>query len=206
MEYLDPKFIVESLGIIGVVSIVFAESGLFFGFFLPGDTLLFTAGLLASQNYINIYLLVVLTSIAAILGDSVGYAFGKKVGPKIFSKEDSLFFNKKHIERSQKFFEKYGKKSLILARFTPIVRTFTPILAGVGKMPYKEFITYNIIGGIAWVFSMSLLGFFFGKIIPNPDKYILPIIAVIIILSIAPGIWEFIKERNKQKNEIRINQ
>ncbi len=196
-QYLDPKFIVESLGLIGVISIIFAESGLFFGFFLPGDSLLFTAGLLASQDYINIYALIGFGIIVAILGDNVGYAFGKKMGPKIFSKEDSFFFNKRHIERSKKFFEKYGKKALILARFTPIVRTFVPILAGVGNMNYKEFVTYNIVGGILWVSSMSFLGFFLGKAIPDPDKYILPIVIVIIILSVLPAIKEFISSKNK---------
>lgn len=198
MHYLDPKFIIETLGLIGVVSIIFAESGLFFGFFLPGDSLLFTAGLLASQNFLSIHYLVIFGIIAAILGDSVGYAFGKKVGPKIFTKEDSLIWNKKHIEKSRKFFEKYGPKAIILARFMPIVRTFTPILAGVGTMEYKLFLRYNIIGGVLWVATMSIGGYFFGKIIPNPDKYLLPIIGLIIFLSILPGIIEFIKSRKNK--------
>jgi membrane-associated protein len=198
MHYLDPQFIVETLGLIGVVSIIFAESGLFFGFFLPGDSLLFTAGLLASQNFLSIQYLVIFGIIAAIAGDSVGYAFGKKVGPKIFTKEDSLIWNKKHIEKSKKFFEKYGPKAIILARFMPIVRTFTPILAGVGTMEYKLFLRYNIIGGVLWVASMSIGGYFFGKLIPNPDKYLLPIIGLIIFLSILPGILEFIKSRKNK--------
>lgn len=198
MHYLDPHFIVQTLGLVGVVSIIFAESGLFFGFFLPGDSLLFTAGLLASQDFLSIQYLVVFGILAAILGDSVGYAFGKKVGPKIFTKEDSLIWNKKHIEKSKKFFEKYGPKAIILARFMPIVRTFTPILAGVGTMEYKLFLRYNIIGGVLWVFSMSVGGYFFGKLIPNPDKYLLPVIAIIIFLSILPGILEFIKSRKNK--------
>jgi membrane-associated protein len=199
MEFLNPQIIVQTLGIAGVTAVIFAESGLFFGFFLPGDSLLFSAGILASQNYIGIYPLIIFGIIAAILGDSVGYAFGKKIGPKIFNKEDSFFFSKKHIERSHRFFEKYGKKALILARFTPVVRTFVPIIAGVGEMPYKYFITYNIIGGVVWVTSMSLLGFFFGKFIPDPDRYILPFIILIIILSITPGVMEYLKERNNKK-------
>lgn len=198
MHYLDPHFIVQTLGLVGVVSIIFAESGLFFGFFLPGDSLLFTAGLLASQNFLSIQYLVIFGIIAAIAGDSVGYAFGKKVGPKIFTKEDSLIWNKKHIEKSKKFFEKYGPKAIILARFMPIVRTFTPILAGVGTMEYKLFLRYNIIGGVLWVTSMSVGGYFFGKLIPNPDKYLLPIIGLIILLSILPGILEFIKSRKNK--------
>ncbi|MEI8337705.1 MAG: VTT domain-containing protein [bacterium] len=200
MQYLDPLFLINTLGLIGILLIVFAESGLFFGFFFPGDSLLFTAGLLASQNYLNIFYLLVLGSLAAILGDSVGYAFGKKIGPKIFTKEDSFFFNKKYIERSKIFFEKYGKKALIIARFIPGVRTFTPIIAGVGSMSYKHFITYNIIGGASWVVFMTGLGYFFGKIIPNPDKYILPIVVLIALISIAPGLIEYIK--HKKNNSI----
>ena len=197
MQYLDPLFLINTLGLIGILLIIFAESGLFFGFFLPGDSLLFTAGLLASQNYLNIFYLLILGSIAAILGDSVGYAFGKKIGPKIFIKEDSFFFNKKYIEKSKLFFEKYGKKALILARFIPGVRTFTPIIAGVGSMPYKQFITYNIIGGAGWVIFMTCLGYFFGRLVPNPDKYILPIIILIALGSIMPGIIEYIKHKKK---------
>lgn len=199
MEYLDPKFLIETLGLIGVLAIIFAESGLFFGFFLPGDSLLFTAGLLASQDLIGIYPLLIGGVICAILGDSVGYAFGKKIGPKIFSKEDSLFWNKKHIERSNEFFSKYGKKALILARFMPIVRTFTPILAGVGSMEYKTFIRYNVIGGFLWVVGITLLGYFFGMIIPDPDRYLLPVIILIIIISVLPVVKEII---NSRKNNI----
>ncbi|MFA6050129.1 MAG: VTT domain-containing protein [Candidatus Paceibacterota bacterium] len=195
MHFLDPKFLIEGAGLVGVIMIIFAESGLFFGFFLPGDSLLFTAGLLASQNLLNPYILYFGCLVAAIAGDSVGYAFGKKVGPKLFSKEESWFFNKKHIERSQAFFAKHGKKAIILARFTPIVRTFTPILAGVGSMEYKTFLTYNIVGGFLWVTSMVVGGFWFGKLIPNPDKYILPIVAIIVILSILPSIISIWRNR-----------
>jgi membrane-associated protein len=192
---LDPKFIIETLGLIGVVLITFAESGLFFGFFLPGDSLLFTAGLLASQHILSLYPILILCTFAAIIGDTVGYIFGKKVGPKIFTKEDSIFFNKKHVQKSHEFFTKYGKKSIILARFMPIVRTFTPILAGVGSMDYKTFIRYNVFGGILWVFGITLLGYFFGKIIPNPDTYLLPVIIGIVIISVLPVLKEIISNR-----------
>lgn len=195
MHYLDPKFLIETLGLIGIFSIIFAESGLFFGFFLPGDSLLFTAGLLVSQDILPLYPLLIGGTIFAILGDNVGYAFGKKVGPKIFTKEHSLLWNKSHIDKSQKFFEKYGSKAIILARFMPIVRTFTPILAGVGSMEYKTFLRYNIVGGMTWVCGLTLFGYFFGKIIPDPDKYLLPVIILIIIISIIPGIIEFIKSK-----------
>ncbi len=194
---LDPIIIIKSLGLIGVVSIIFAESGLFFGFFLPGDTLLFTAGLLASQGYISFFSLVILCILAAILGDSVGYAFGSKMGPKIFFKQDSFFFNKKHIERSKIFFDKYGKKAIILARFVPIVRTFTPILAGVGEMEYKLFLRYNVIGGALWVLLLSTGGYFLGRVIPDPDKYLLPIIILITVFSLLPLIKELFNNKIK---------
>ncbi|MES2223514.1 MAG: VTT domain-containing protein [Patescibacteria group bacterium] len=195
MNYLDPKFIIEALGLVGIFSLIFAESGLFFGFFLPGDTLLFTAGLLASQNLLSLPPLLVGGILFAILGDNVGYLFGKKIGPKLFTREHSFFWNKDHIEKSHKFFEKYGKKAIILARFMPIVRTFTPILAGVGTMEYKTFLRYNIVGGILWVSGLTLCGYFFGKIIPDPDKYLLPIILLITIVSLLPALKEFINRK-----------
>lgn len=197
-EYLDPKFLIQTLGLIGTASVVFAESGLFFGFFLPGDSLLFTAGLLSSQGFISLTFLLLFCSIGAILGDNVGYWFGKRIGPKLFSKEDSLFWNKRHIEKSNTFFTKHGKKALILARFMPIVRTFTPILAGVGNMEYKSFLRYNMAGGLLWVFALVLGGYLFGNFIPNPDKYLLPVIIAIIIISILPGILEILKTKNKK--------
>lgn len=198
IQYLDPKFLIETLGLVGIIAIIFAESGLFFGFFLPGDSLLFTAGLLASQSLISLPVLLLGTFVAAVLGDSVGYAFGKKIGPAIFSKEDSFFFNKRHIERSKEFFEKYGKKAIILARFVPIVRTFTPIIAGVGEMKYSDFLRYNIIGGLGWVTLMIVGGFYFGKLIPDPDKYLLPVIIGIIIISLLPPLLEILKNRKHE--------
>ena len=188
MQYLDPKFLIEAVGIVGIIAIIFAESGLFFGFFFPGDSLLFTAGLLASQSLLSLPVLLVGTFIAAVIGDNVGYAFGKKVGPALFSRENSFFFNKKHIEKSREFFGKYGKKAIILARFMPIVRTFTPILAGVSSMEYRVFFAYNIVGGFIWTFGMVLLGYFLGSVIPDPDRYILPIVLAIIVLSVLPAI------------------
>jgi membrane-associated protein len=198
LHLLDPIIIIKALGLIGVLSIVFAESGLFFGFFFPGDSLLFTAGFLASQNLLDINILVWGAFICAVAGDSVGYWFGKKVGPKIFTKEDSLFFHKKHIERAQNFYNKYGNKTIFLARFVPIVRTFAPIVAGVGQMKYKNFITYNLVGGFVWSFLMVFSGYFLGQVIPGVDKYILPIILIIIVISFLPVIFEVLKSR-KQK-------
>ncbi len=190
--------IIKALGILGVLFIVFAESGLFFGFFLPGDSLLFTAGFLASQNFLDINILVWGAFLCAVLGDSVGYWFGKKMGPKIFNKEDSFFFHKKHVIEAQNFYNKYGNKTIFLARFVPIVRTFAPIVAGVGQMKYKNFITYNIVGGFVWSFGITFAGYFLGQIIPGVDKYLLPIILVIIIISFLPIILEVIKAKLKK--------
>lgn len=194
---LEPIVIIKALGLLGVLFIVFAESGLFFGFFFPGDSLLFTAGFLASQNIIDINILAWGSFVCAVLGDSFGYWFGKKVGPKIFHREDSFFFHKKHIERAKNFYDKYGNKTIFLARFVPIVRTFAPIVAGIGQMKYKKFVSYNIFGGFIWSFGMVFSGYFLGKVIPGVDRYLLPIILVIIIISFFPVIFEAIKSRNK---------
>lgn len=193
LHYLDPTFLVATFGLLGVFAIVFAESGLFFGFFLPGDSLLFTAGLLASQGYFNVVVLWLGCMIAAIVGDSVGYWFGKKVGPKIFFRDDSFFFHKKHIDRTRAFYEKHGKKTIILARFVPIVRTFAPILAGVGQMEYRSFLSFNIIGGILWSTLLIFLGYGLGSFIPSIDRYLLPIVLLIILLSFVPIISEWRK-------------
>jgi membrane-associated protein len=199
LHLLDPLEIIKTLGILGIFFIIFAESGLFFGFFLPGDSLLFTAGFLASQGFLNINLLVWGSFFFAILGDSVGYWFGKKVGPKIFCKEDSLFFHKNHIIRAQNFYNKYGNKTIFLARFVPIIRTFAPIVAGVGQMKYKNFIFYNILGGFTWSFGITYLGFSLGNIIPDVDKYFLPIILIIIFISFLPVFIELFKAKKIAK-------
>lgn len=195
LQYLDPQFIITTLGFVGILVIIFAESGLFFGFFLPGDSLLFTAGLFASQGYFHITWLILGIALAAILGDSVGYAFGKKVGPALFSREDSFFFHKKHAERARLFYEKYGVKTIILARFVPIIRTFAPIVAGIGNMRYRTFIANNILGGIAWTLLLTLSGFFLGNAFPDIKKYLNIVIVIIIFISILPIIFEWIKQR-----------
>jgi membrane-associated protein len=201
MHYLEPKFLIELFGTIGVISIVFAESGLFFGFFLPGDSLLFTAGLFASQGYFGITALVLGCMVAAIAGDSVGYIFGHRVGKAIFTKEDSRFFNKKHIERAQIFYEKYGVKTIVIARFIPIVRTFAPIVAGVGQMKYRTFVSYNIIGGISWVALMLGAGYVLGRSVPGIQSYLHYIVLIIIMVSFVPVALEFIKSRRGTKNQ-----
>ena len=187
--------IIEAVGYLGVTAIIFAESGLLIGFFLPGDSLLFTAGFLASQGFFNIITLSTLTFIAAVAGDSVGYAFGHKVGKKIFQREDSIFFHKKHLVRAQKFYEKHGGKAITIARFLPIVRTFAPIVAGMGDMQYKRFLFFNVIGAFLWAVLIPILGFYLGSVIPGVDRYLLPILALIIILSISPTVIHLIRER-----------
>jgi membrane-associated protein len=195
LEWLDPKFLIQTFGLIGVIVIIFAESGLFFGFFLPGDSLLFTAGFLASQGYMNIALLAVGSFIAAVAGDTVGYLFGRKVGPSLFSKEDSFFFKRKNAERAAEFYREKGSQAIILARFMPVVRTFAPIVAGVANMHYGTFIRYNLIGGALWTFSMTGLGYFLGNAIPDVDKYLLPIILAIVAISFVPPIMHIMKGR-----------
>ncbi|MEK7595384.1 MAG: VTT domain-containing protein [Patescibacteria group bacterium] len=199
--------LIRSTGYLGLFSIVFAESGLFFGFFLPGDSLLFTAGFLASQNLLNIYILLPLLTIAAISGDSVGYWFGRKLGNKVFNKEDSLLFKKRHLESAKKFYEKHGGKTIILARFVPAVRTFAPIVAGAADMHYKTFVSYNVIGGIIWAFGLTLLGYFLGALIPDVDKYLLPILVLIIVLSVLPGVAHILsEEENRRELKLKLNQ
>ena len=193
---LNPEHLIITLGTLGVIAIVFMETGLFFGFFLPGDSLLFTAGFLASQGYLSLAGLLVGTFIAAVIGDSVGYAFGKKIGPAIFTKEESLFFNKKHIERAEHFYAKHGARTIILARFLPIVRTFAPIMAGVGNMEYRTFLIFNIVGGFLWTWLMLWLGYGLGSLIPDPDRFVIPIVIGIIVISSLPALREIFKRRS----------
>ncbi len=190
--------LITLIGYSGLTTIVFAESGLFFGFFLPGDSLLFTAGLLASQGIFHIGILLPLLFVAAVLGDTVGYGFGRRIGPLLFTRTKSRFFNPRHVSHAQAFFMKHGKKAIFLARFLPIVRTFVPIIAGVGRMPYREFLMFNILGGGAWVGAMLLFGYSLGSALPNAEHYLYPIVIVIIIISFLPAIWEI--KKSKQKN------
>lgn len=194
----DINSLLRTVGYAGIFAIVFAESGLLVGFFLPGDSLLFAAGFLASQGFFNIAILCLVTFVAAVLGDNVGYWFGKKAGPRAFSKEDSLVFSKSNVEKSQAFYKKHGGKTIILARFIPVVRTFAPVIAGVGKMEYKKFIIFNVVGGLIWAVGVTLLGYFLGNSIPNVDKYLLPIALLIIFVSIAPGLWHLLKDQDKR--------
>ena len=184
---VDTITLIKAVGYIGIFAIVFAESGLLIGFFLPGDSLLFTAGFLASQGALNIWLLAPLCFIAAVTGDAVGYAFGSRVGRRLFQRQDSRFFHRRHLARAETFFERRGGGAVILARFIPVVRTLTPVVAGIGKMGYRRFATYNIIGALLWAVGVTLGGYFLGKVIPGVDRYLLPLVVAIIILSLLPG-------------------
>ncbi len=197
LKIIDPIYLIQHLGIYGLFFIIFAETGLFFGFFLPGDSLLITAGILASQGYINIWVLWLGSFIFAVYGDSFGYWLGKKIGPKIFIKEESFFFRREYVERTKKFFEKHGNKTIFIARFVPIIRTLAPTLAGVGEMKYSKFLAYNIIGGFVWSSVMVLTGYFIGNSIPNILEYIWLVILIIVFLSVIPLYFEWRSSRKK---------
>lgn len=191
--------LIKSAGYLGLFGITFAESGLLIGFFLPGDSLLFTSGFLASQGFLDLRILLPLLFVGAVAGDSAGYAFGRRFGPKVFSREDSLFFHKDHILRAQAFFEKHGGKSIILARFMPVIRTFAPILAGVGNMHYRTFLFYNIVGGLLWAPGLLSLGYFLGRVIPDAEKYILPIVLLIVFISVAPQAFHILRDQKMRR-------
>jgi membrane-associated protein len=195
----DLPALVQWAGYVGLTTIIFVETGLLVGFFLPGDSLLVTAGLLCSQPgfALNIWLLGAILTVAAIVGDTVGYNIGRATGPRIFTREDSLFFNKKHLLRAQAFYERHGGKTIILARFMPIVRTFAPVVAGVGAMRYRSFLAYNVIGGVLWIWSMLLTGYILGRYVPGIAQHIEKVILVVIFLSILPGIIGWWRERSR---------
>ncbi|HSX58140.1 MAG TPA: VTT domain-containing protein [Candidatus Saccharimonadales bacterium] len=197
--HIDLEKLVRTIGYFGVFGMVFAESGLLIGVILPGDSLLFTAGFLASAGVFNIYALALGCFIAAVVGDNVGYAFGKRYGRRLFSKEESFWFHKKNISRAEEFYKKHGGKAIILARFTPIIRTFAPIVAGIGSMHYRTFFWFNIAGAFLWAVGVTLAGYFLGQAIPNVDKYLLPIVALIILVSLLPSIIHLINERRHRK-------
>ncbi len=208
MEYfgIDLIELIKAVGYAGLFAIVFAETGLFLGFFLPGDSLLFVAGFLASQGFFSVLILILLIFIAAVTGNMAGYEFGRRIGPRIFNKEDSLLFKKEHIVRTQRFYEKYGGKTIMIARFMPIVRTFAPILAGVANMRYRTFFAYNVAGAALWVAGLILLGYFLGNLVDDVDKYLLPIVLVIIVLSFLPGFIHFYQERKEMKKKLAEQQ
>ncbi|PAX47319.1 DedA family protein [Brunnivagina elsteri] len=202
--HFDVQALVKTLGYfsyLAIWGIIFAESGLLIGFFLPGDSLLVAAGFAASQHLLNIWVLIIGCFICAVLGDNVGYLTGSRFGRRLFQKNDSRFFKKEYLERTQKFYLKHGKKTIVLARFVPIVRTFAPIIAGIGAMKYRTFMSYNLVGGFVWTFGVTLLGYFLGNLLPaeQVDKYLLPIIALVIVVSLLPSIIHIIQENRPSK-------
>lgn len=187
----DPVSFIKATGVVGVAAIIFIESGLLVGFFLPGDSLLFAAGFLASQHFIPLIPLLVLSFVGAVLGDNLGYAIGKRLGPRLFTKEESFFFRRDNVEKTKSYFNHYGPKTILLARFIPVVRTFAPVMAGVGAMRYRTFVAYNLIGGFLWSVCIPLLGYALGANVPDVDRYLVPIILVIVLISILPPLREY---------------
>ncbi|WP_181768127.1 DedA family protein, partial [Streptomyces albidus (ex Kaewkla and Franco 2022)] len=202
-SWLDPDYLIQTFGLIGILVIVFAESGLLIGFFLPGDSLLFTAGLLvATDKYLHypLWLVCTLVVISAVLGDQAGYLFGRKVGPSLFRRPDSRLFKQENVEKAHEFFEKYGPKSLVLARFVPIVRTFTPIIAGVSQMRYRSFLTFNVVGGVLWGAGVTLLGALLGQIAAVRNNIEMMLVGIV-VLSVMPIVIEYLRARKRKKAE-----
>lgn len=212
----DIAELIRNVGYAGVFGIVFAESGLLFGVFLPGDSLLFIAGFLASQGLLNLSILVIGCTIAAITGDTVGYAFGRRVGRRLYDRPDSRWFKRKHLLAAEAFYEKHGGKAIVIARFLPVARTFAPIVAGMANMRYRRFALYNIVGGLVWAAGLPVAGYLLGSSVPDIDRYLLPIIGVIILISIAPtalhlisefggpgGIWRLARQTRWLPEEVR---
>ncbi|MGV9001575.1 MAG: DedA family protein [Candidatus Saccharimonadaceae bacterium] len=192
---------IKWVSIFGVAAVIFAESGLLIGFFLPGDSLLFATGFLIQTGVlpVNIYLAVLIIFTAAVLGDSVGYTFGRRLGPKVFNRKDARLFKQEYIQRAQEFYEKHGGKTIIIARFVPIVRTFAPIVAGASKMEYRRFITFNLVGGFLWSVGITYAGYFLGHVFESVgidiDQVLLPIIGVIILVSVLPPAIHIFKDK-----------
>jgi membrane-associated protein len=185
-------------GYVVLFAIVFTETGLLVGFFLPGDSLLITAGLVAAAGGLNIWWLDAILIVAAVTGDSVGYAIGARLGPRLFTRPKSLVFNPRHIERTRAFYARHGPKTIVIARFVPIIRTFAPVVAGVGAMEYRRFLFYNVAGGVGWVISMTWAGYLLGRAIPNVADYVHIIVVVVIILSVIPIVVEIVRERRRR--------
>ena len=180
-----------------LTAIVFTETGLLIGFFLPGDSLLITAGLVAAAGHLDIWWLNALLILAAVVGDSTGYAIGRRLGPRLFTRPQSLLFNPRHVERTRAFYARHGAKTIVIARFVPIVRTFAPVVAGVGQMEYRRFVFYNIAGGVGWVTGMTWAGYLLGQTIPNIGDHVHVVVAIVIALSLVPIVVELVRERRR---------
>jgi membrane-associated protein len=192
---MDVDTIISGGGILAIAAIIFAESGMMLGFFLPGDTLLLAAGVFAAQGKISLGLSIAAIALAAILGDNTGYSIGKVMGPRLFKKKDGILFRHEYIERTEAFYEKHGAKTMLLSHFIPIVRSFAPFVAGVGKMPRWKFFLYDAAGDIIWAVLITMLGYWFGSRIPNIDHYVLPTVIIVMVLSFAPMLWHLLGDR-----------
>jgi len=201
-QIYDVEFLVRTGGLAALSAIVFTETGLLVGFFLPGDSLLVTAGIFAAGGTFDLWRLNILLSLAAIAGDTVGYRIGYSSGPKIFTRENSLLFNRKHLMSAKTFYDKYGGFTILMARFIPILRTFAPVVAGVGAMSYKRFLAFNVFGGIFWVMTTTLAGYFLGTVIPNIQERIHLIIAIVIFVSLLPAIIKLVSERRRGSRSV----
>jgi len=198
---VGPSQLITNFGTIGLLVMVFVESGLLVGFFLPGDSLLFTAGLLASQGRLNLAVVVIGSALAAIAGDQVGFGIGRRIGPALYRRPDARLFKRKHLERATRYFDSHGPKTIVLARFIPIVRTFTPTVAGASGMPYRSFVMYNALGGIAWAAGLTIAGYTIGANVPSIDRYLLPIVALIGVVSAIPAVLEISRQRRATADE-----
>ena len=200
-QLTNPEVLIHTGGLILVLIVIFAENGLFFGFFLPGDTLLFTAGLLTATDkfQVNIFVLLISVFIAAVLGSLFGYLFGLKTGDGFRTRKENIFFRKRYIDAAEAFFNRYGGRALVLGRFLPIIRTFAPIFAGIVKVSFKEYFIYNVIGAFLWVFLMTLLGYFIGRIVPNAKDYLEYIILAIVVITWIPVVSTYLKEQKLKK-------
>lgn len=193
-DMFDVTHLLQTGGLILLAAIIFAESGMMVGFFFPGDTLLFSAGILAAGGKLNIVTVLITIAAAAIVGDNVGYHIGRKLGPRLFRKPDGVVFRKEHIDRAEAFYEKYGSKTMLLAHFVPIVRAFAPVTAGAGKMPYKLFAFFDAVGDIAWTLLITLLGFYLGSRIPGVEKYIEPVLILVVVVFLVPTLWHVFRD------------
>jgi membrane-associated protein len=204
-QVYDVEFLVRAGGLGLLAVIVFVETGLLIGFFLPGDSLLVTAGIFAANGSLDLLTLNVTLSAAAIAGDTVGYRIGYLTGPKIFNRENSLLFHRKHLLSAKEFYDRHGGFTIVIARFIPIIRTFAPVVAGVGAMSYRRFLAFNVFGGVFWVMATTSAGYFLGTIIPNVQEQIHLVIAIVIFLSLLPGIIKFFNEWRKARSHVRMD-
>ena len=193
--HLDPTHLIQSGGLLAIAVVIFLESGMMIGFFFPGDTLLLSAGILAAQGQFSLPLTIIVIAIAAILGDNTGYTLGTLMGKKLFHKEDGILFRREYVDKTQAFYEKHGSKTMLVAHFVPIVRSFAPLVAGVGHMPRAKFAMFDAIGDVAWATIVTLLGYWFGSKIPNIDHYILPVVICVMVISFSPVLWHLFGDK-----------